>query len=351
MTCFLIGRIFNKLQIIGGVNMGIVEKFKNSLLLKLFLGLVLVIATLAIMLLWGGNDKLPKPSMNSDVLERVQKITTTGGVMKITREEVNYLFSLTSIKNIKKGDITIRDMYVSFGQGEMTIYIPIRYKGIGVLLSSRDKLYYIKNRVNIVPLSFKAGTIPIPRSLAMGFLNKINNKRVNINKGNNSINIDVSMLPIAINSMSIKGSELLVNIPKIDLISKIDKFIDEESKTLGIAYNKNTTNTINGTGTKVQSTTKKENKIKNNGKGKSIKKVSDNRTSSQYSKEEKNVISIAQNAAKKIIRSPSYSYQSDLATAMSIYNKLSPREKEKVKAAILTKVDIKALMRIYMNKK
>lgn len=313
--------------------MSVGKKNRKSLGLKIALGIGAIVLLFVVGVLWGGNNGLPAVDSNSNILERAQ----SGGQITLSSEDVNYLLKLAGTSDYKRGSLTIRGIYVKIDGGKLTIYIPASYKGIAVLLSSSDELVYENKDIKINTLNFKVGMIPIPNSLVFDMLEKINNKHLVINSKEHSIIVDKSLLPIDIKAISLKEQQLIVELPKVDLVQKVDKIIDQESTRLGVTPD---ANAVGGTSS---TTGQKVTKSKNPKKSQASNKGPISGTGQR-------VISIAQSAAGKYISNPNYNYQGDLMTAKALYDKLSPAEKDRVKAAILSRVNTKEVMKVYKSR-
>lgn len=322
--------------------------------IKIFSGIIIIIVFLAISVLWGGNRSLPQVNSNSDVLDRLQLVAESGGQAKLKAEDMNYLVRLADTNELKKQGLTIRGIYFKINKDELTTYIPVKYKGIGLLISSRDKLTYDNNFIILKTLGFKAGIVPLPQSSVMEMLRKISNKNIIIDQRDNSIRIDKNILPIKIKGIAIKDDFLTVDVPRIDIVKSIDKIIDDESTKLGIT-NEIKTSVSSSTSIKTGKKTGKNSSGSSKGmdRTKILMQASGQLSaaaSSITSSAGRRIIRIAQSTVNKMISNPNYKYQRDLFSAKSIYDKLSPTDKEKLKTSILTKVNTKELMKIYMKK-
>jgi len=256
---------------------------------------------------------------------------------------------------IKKGDITIDTMYVKINETDITVYAHAKYKNIPLLISSRDVITYNDKYIIVNPLNFKVGLLPLPKGLIMDGLKKLNIRDIEIN--DKSMEIEKSRLAINVKTIEVNNNKIIMTLPKLNIMGSVEKVIEEESKIYSppvsnngdknISNNSSTTKTNKPSGSNPKKVTVASNR-------KAILKRASGQLSaaagSVSSSSSRRIIGYAKSAINKMISNPNYQYQGDLMSAKVLYDKLSSVEQEKIKAAIFSHVDTKALLNV-VNKK
>ena len=184
----------------------------------------------------------------------------------------------------------------------------------------------------------------------MSILGRINSNKLVVDQQQNTISINKSVLPVKINSITVNKDKLIVGLPKVDLVGKIDKIIDDETNKLGVA-----SSPVNSAPKKtLKKSTPKSSKLSESERVGILRRASGQlgaAAGSAGSAGGRSIIGIAQGAVGKMIANPHYGYQRDLYAAKAIYDKLSDKEKQQLKRAVFSHVNTKDLMKAYVKKK
>lgn len=311
-------------------------------LFRSVMGILVVLIVLTVLLLWGayrGRTKVNNTS--SKLLEEIGNAASSGGEIVITEDDVNYLSELFLPRGIKRNNIEIKGIYTEIVNKAIIFKIPIRYRGINVLLTSKDKINYRSykgvNRLIIKPIYFKIGLIPLPSNFVLGILK--NSLKDNIIIDNKSIIINKNLLAFDIKTILIDNGKLKVGIVKSRIIEMTKKNINEGNKNHSESV-KNGNRLPKVTESK-GSTTERSGILSR--ASKQLTKAANNVSTLRL----KGIINSAKLTIDKMKINRYYNYQEDLLRLSAKYDMLSESEKAKVKAAILKYVDTKALLKIY----
>lgn len=326
------------------------HKKSKRVLQGILMSFVLVVIVLAIGFTWGGNRGIPKVNSQSGIFDKIRDTSLNGGKLIISKDDINYLIKFSVPDGLNKSNIYIKGAYTKLSNGSATVFVPISYKKIGFLLSAKVEVLYENNEVILNPSNFKIGVVPIPKSFIMGYLKKVNNEKIIITA--NTIVIKKSSIPFDFKSLAIIKDKVVLDLPKIDIAKGLEAIIDDESAKYKAPIKKNN-NPKSSSTTKTNSNTKKNelgtserNKILKSTSGQLNTAVGKVKTSTT-----RNIVVYAESTIKKMINNPGYKYQGDLLKVKTLYESLSPVEKESVKAAIFSNVDTKSLLKIYTNQK
>lgn len=305
------------------------RKKKNSLFLKILLSLAVLAAVLLVCVFWGSSQK-PALNKDSDVLDRIERATKTGSPIKLSSDDLNYLIDIAGVNGMQRKGVTINCVSTRLKNDELTAFVRVKYKGIPLRLEAKGSIQYNGgNQLILKASSIHVGLIPIPTGLVMHQLARFAEGHFTADEANRTIVVEKSKLPMDIKSVAVKDSQLVVGMPHIDLVKKVDDAIERETKKLGIIPQEA------GSG----KTGKKTDKAPKSSKG------------SVTSSAGKELVGLAISTANKLMSNPNYSYQRALVQGRALYSKLSSEEKEAVKAAVLSRVNTKRLMEVYRSRK
>lgn len=332
------------------------RKRKPHKFLKVLLGIVLMFTLIIVAGLWGGNSSVPTISAKTNILDKINNSSATGGKLELTSDDLNYAIKIMQPSNIKKGDFVIDTVYVKVNETDITVYARIKYRNIPLLISSKEQIKYNDKYITINPLNFKIGLIPLPRYLLMDTLKKQNIKNIGIS--DKSIEIDKRKLSINVKTIEINNDKVIMTIPKLNIISSIQKAVESESKIYNPpVFSGNIDKNIGSSSTKTntdKASKKNPKKITAIPNRKAILEKASGQLSaaaaSVNSSSARRIIGYAQSAINKMINDPNYGYQGDLMSAKALYDKLNSAEQEKIKAAIFANVDTKALLNAVSKK-
>ena len=196
---------------------------KNKLIWTLIILLGLV-AAFGYSVLYNGGVVLKKTE-STEVIQKLRNIQGKGGEFELTQKDVDELSNLLSPKS--KGDITLKGVNIEILNDELLIKVPISYKNVNLLFSSKGKLNFSNEKITYVAENFKIGKLALPKKLVISQISKLNNE--SFYAEDNSIKIDPSVFPFKINSFKIIDNKILGVAEKQD-IKKIFEDVDRMSE-------------------------------------------------------------------------------------------------------------------------
>lgn len=282
------------------------------------------------------------------------------GELALSENEINALGSSYFKEGLTKGSLTIRGLNMNIKEDEVTTLIPVKFKSFPILLSTKGTFSIDNKEVVYTPEFFKVGKITIPRGTILNYISKNFNDKLKVE--GEYIVINRSILPDDIDSFKFANGKLFL-VAKEEtkqMLAKTNesiKKIQEQAK----AGSKDNSNANKGTnsgidyknsGNKVGNETKNSNPKDNNSKQdtrQSLAQIAGELGSLQGSastSKEKQMISIMSSTANTLQSNPSYNFWGDVKRVMSIYDTLTPKEKEKFKSKVFSGVDLNNAMEI-----
>lgn len=277
------------------------------------------------------------------------------GEIELSENQINALGSSYFKDGMKKGSLTIQGLNMNIKDHGITILIPVKYKRLPLLLSTKGKFDIGDNEIKYIPDAFKVGKISLPKGAILNFINKSFGDKLTVK--DDCIVIDKSFLPDDIESIEFVNKRLLL-IAKEDTkemlektnesIKKIEEQIKSDSK------NQENKNVATNSGTKSASS-----EVNKTDKSNSIDKASKDETKQSLaqiagelssigasSSKESEMLSIMSSTAGTLQGNPSYNFWGDVKRVMSIYKTLTPEEKKSFKAKVFGGVDMNNAMEI-----
>lgn len=303
-------------------------------------------------LFFGSNAKAPDATPVSEVISKVRAAEAKGGTLELTENDINGI-TQSKIKNgINKGGVYVKSLYTDISENKITIYAPVEYKGLSLLLSSDGKLAYENDKVVYTPTGFKVGKLPISKGMVMSRLQQFSKDGIDIN--NDRIEIDKSFFPFDIQSFSVKGDKIVAQIKKHSF-SNIFGEISENNEGTNSTTNKNSSGNQSGSSDSINGTNKTNTQTSNKNQGSKVsnediekRRALLREISAQLgaaygdvkTSKEKAVISAAISAVNSMAANPAGGIKT--GGVKSLYSRLSPEEKARVKSAIFSNVDMMA---------
>lgn len=200
--------------------------------LPIFLGIiVLIIIAFIVMLKWN-SGYTQSVSGNTEVYNKFKDAVISGGTVSLSSDDVNSIISKAFESQTHKG-VTIKSIYVNMAQNKVDIKIPVAVKGQNFLVSSNGSVALKDGCIAYLPDSFKVGAIPLSKSFVLSKLKAMYSSKFTIET--DGIYINKSALPITINSIEIKDSNLKIGVEKLKINlnnSTAEKVRDELAGTI-----------------------------------------------------------------------------------------------------------------------
>ncbi len=221
----------------GGNKMAMTKELKKNKLLWTLIIMLGVTAIIVYSVLYNEGIILTKTD-SKEIINKLRDVQEKGGQLELTQKDVDEITNLYFGKPKIKGDITLQDVNVELLQQELLIKLPISYKKLSLLFSSRGKLKVSNGEVSYAAEDFKLGKLRLSKKLVISRIGKLSNENFYVK--DNLIIIKPSLFPFKINSLEIVDSKILVTAEKLDikmLFKDINKKnveeIDKELATVG----------------------------------------------------------------------------------------------------------------------
>jgi hypothetical protein len=316
-----------------------------------------------------------------EAADKIKDAQRGGGSVLLSSSEVNELMQLYLKKGISKGSLELKGANADIKDDSITLYIPCSIKRINLLITTGGKVDYKSGQVvSFEPDYFKLGSLPMPKGLVLKAVRKIGNP--NISVSSNSIDINKKVIPFQVKAINLQGDNLymyidkftpkgifdnnaaILNNAKDELEKAAEKVTNAESKQKIENVIKDIDNAIQNPGNDTSNLIDKVNEelkdISSDTDG-NIKKVQDeiNITNDEKKRQElqkvngelgtaaaalsspasKQIIYMMQGTVSRLIANPSYNYKNDAATVKAVYGKLSAKDKQQFKSALLQHID------------
>ncbi|MFU0823512.1 hypothetical protein [Clostridium sp.] len=285
------------------------------------------------------------------------------GKMEITEEDISVLGSSYFKDGVKKGNLTIKGLNVVLGEDKAKFLIPVKYKGLSVLLTTEGQVAMDDSSIVYTPEYFKVGKINLPKSKTLGYIGGHFKGKMLVEEG--KIVVSKNILPDDIETFTIKDGKILCTAKKEtretlaktnETIKKIEEKVKLESGTVlkNLENNAGGKNSSTGNGSlgSSENNTSKGNSNEgenNSNSGGSLSKIG-GELGSLYgnvsSSKEKQMVSIMSGTVNNLQSDSSYNFWGDVKSVMSIYKSLTPEEKERFKIQVFSNVDMENALKL-----
>ncbi|MBE6067133.1 MAG: hypothetical protein E7211_05440 [Clostridium lundense] len=367
----------------------------KKILKTLFLTLIIIMLLIAgaMILAFNKQGYTLRNSPTENILNKITAAEKDGKTISLTSEEINSLLSVVYKNPKQKGNIIVKTPQIELEGDKMIAKVPVTYNSIQVVLWTKGSIEQNGDHIIYLPDSFKIGKLPIPKSMV---LNKLEayaaNERFTIE--NSKILMPQKLVPFSISDINVKGNIMIIKISKVtinslfdgekgvkieldklkeqlnslrqkgltaeqdrkiqEIMSKIDKISNSNSREMlqnivkeidNISKNIKDSNTKKEVEKIKEEANKKQEEVsKNEQQAKaSLLRLSGQLSAAQSavsSPKGKQVIGAMVSTISKMASNPSYNYEGDTAAARSLYNKLTTREKNEVKTAIFSNINM-----------
>lgn len=193
--------------------------------------IILIVIVFVVMLKWN-SGYTQSVSGSTEVYNKFKDAIISGGTVSLSSDDINSIISKSFEAQTHKG-VTIEKIYVNMEKSKLDIKIPVAFKGQKFLVSSKGSVALKDGCVEYLPDSFKIGAIPLSKSFILSKLKAMYSSKFTVNT--DGIYINKSAVPLTINSVSIKDSNLEIGVEKLKLDlgnSQASKVRDELANTL-----------------------------------------------------------------------------------------------------------------------
>lgn len=328
------------------------NKIVNNKIFKMCIVITILAAALLItsctLLFWNSSYKVTEVKVTAALVDKVREAQKQGATLKLNKEELDQIISMYFKKEKSVSGITVKAIDGDIANNNLIIYAPVTYKGFNLLLSSEGSLSYENNKLKYKPLYFKVGKINLSKDFVLNKLGSNLKDTITIKDG--IIAINKSIMPINIKSADIKDNEILLGIEKTTALEEKLKTIQGNIKEASLSDSKvnnsssaaanNSDNSSSG-----QTTSSSQSSSGNKDTSQmdaAIDRISGGLNSAMGSVStggQKAVISAMVSAANSMKGNPNANPYAAAGGVRAIYNKLSPKEKQELKATVFSNVN------------
>ena len=348
------------------------KKFKHAcLVLTILLIIVLAINSLV----YNRNSYKKGDNSSLAVVNEIREAEKSGQVVDLNSEELNNIISIVYSSDKTKGGITLKTPEGFLEEGNIGFKVPVVYKNKEFIIYIKGNVDSDENTIKFTPKTIKVGSLPLPKRMVLNTLSKYLKDDIKVQEG--VIVIQKKLAPFPIEWVKIENSTLLLKINKLvpdslldgkesskaeldklkdqlknlkeksdnsevkkkvdEIINNMDKSKDDSSKVIEKIKDE-----IKDVDKEINDTIKEIEK-KNEEKKASLNQVSSQLSSamgSAGSQKGEEIIGIMISSINKTSSDSSYDFSGDVARVKNIYSKLSSKEKNDLKKAIISNVNL-----------
>lgn len=320
---------------------------RKKLLILLIFFILFIGGTIA--LAFGHENENLSFDYSTVAIDKVRAAEKQGKTIELQESDINSILGVYLGSGRSIGNITIKAINLTVSENNLTMKIPIEYKGLHLLLIAGGKSAYVQNENNIefTPSFYKIGNLPIPKKLVETIMRK---KPLNgIEFADTSVKISATTIPFSIKNIVFKTNGIELTLNKTDNLAGLFK------KIVPAGVKSEVTNPVvvsKPEDSKVASTSKvaKPNVVKTNVDTKNSLSEVNNQlsaaTSTLQTSKEKQILQRIMATISAVSSNPNYNYTSDVKGVTAIYTSLTKEERTRVKIAILSNVDINAAIKL-----
>lgn len=326
------------------------RKNKSKAIIIILAVIVLVIGSAIYLALWNKTPDVAEDK-SFNLIDKLRTLQVNGGTLELTEDEVNSTLRTLVKKPIEKGGVIINGAFVNIGAKAMTLFAPIKYKGLNLLPNITGSIAYENDRLIYEITSVKIGKLGIPKSILLNKLKGYSNDDVVID--GSKIEISKFLLPFNAKNIYLSDNKIFADIAKLTQVitgssggnsnttkqggqssgTSSNKAANNANKTNSNASSNQTPYPVYPTASQVASLNKVSTQL--NGV------IADVKTD-----KEKQMIKKIQTVVKEVAENPNYSYQSQANEVKAWYSTLQPSEKSRLQDAVISNVNVTDILKL-----
>ena len=279
-----------------------------------------------------------------DAVDKIRIAEKQGESVELQEKDINSILGLYIGTGRNKGSVTIKGIKAACKEETLSLVIHIKYRGVGLLLSTSGKCTYLpnENKIQYEANYYKLGSMPIPKSIAQSILRKHENKDFKVT--NSSVKLYLFMFPASMKDATLSKNNVKISLNKNDSVPTIfPKLVDADALAV-VSPESSTSNPEipNNLASRKSFMAKEETK-------KSLSKINSNLTSasgSLKSASEKEILIKMIRTINSVSKNLDYDYSKDVSAINSLYNKLSNEGKNRINLVIMSNEDMDTATKI-----
>jgi hypothetical protein len=160
----------------------------------------------------GGNqaENLSDNSIkNENILDKLKNVEFSKGVLTVNEDDVNEMLKVYFQNEKNVGGMLVKSVKVDTKDNKLNLYVPVRYKGIDLLMSSKGDVSTRDNKIVYKLDSIKMGKISVPKNILLDEIKKSNIS--NIETNGEEIIIDKGITKVKMKDIKIEDGKFKVS--------------------------------------------------------------------------------------------------------------------------------------------
>ncbi|ENK1243474.1 hypothetical protein K8O96_02670 [Clostridium sporogenes] len=188
---------------------------KSFLKTLLIVFICIVIAGFAFfkMATYQGGDQAENLSDNSikneNILDKLKNVEFSKGTLTVNEDDVNEMLKVYFQNEKNVGSMLVKSVKVDTKDNKLNLYVPVRYKGIDLLMSSNGDVSTRDDKIIYKLDSIKMGKISVPKNILLDEIKKSNIS--NIETNGDEIIIDKGITKVKMKDIKIEDEKLKVS--------------------------------------------------------------------------------------------------------------------------------------------
>jgi|GEM_PF-5931583 len=273
---------------------------------------------------------LPEAKASDELIKELKSKVINGGEVYVNSQKLNGAIKYLNVGEKSFNGASIKGIWMDISKDGLIVIIPVKYKSLEAYVYADNKIYVEGDKIILEPKSIKIGKLPIPVSLVLGKIPKLDE---NIRINGNRVEIDKKIVPFDVEKLEIKDGALVLSFKKkvLELFEKKDVVLEKKDI---VVKNKTVTKTVKRFSKEVEDSLRSVNQ--------SLNRVYGN----LKTPEEKAIISTIQSTLNNLLKDPDYPYKKYAESVKAKYKKLPDESKSRIKSALFSNLDLGEVMKL-----
>ncbi|MHB9928105.1 hypothetical protein [Clostridium botulinum] len=146
---------------------------------------------------------------NENILDKLKNVELSKGTLTVNEEDVNEMLKVYFQNEKNVGSILVKSVKVDTKDNKLNLYVPVRYNGIDLLMSSYGDVSARDDKIIYKVGSIKMGKVSVPKSILLNEIKKSNMS--NIQSNGDEIIIDKGITKVKIKDIKIEDGKFKVS--------------------------------------------------------------------------------------------------------------------------------------------
>ncbi|EPS56537.1 TPA: hypothetical protein ACXDAY_002786 [Clostridium botulinum] len=146
---------------------------------------------------------------NENILDKLKNVELSKGTLTVNEEDVNEMLKVYFQNEKNVGSILVKSVKVDTKDNKLNLYVPVRYNGIDLLMSSYGDVSARDDKIIYKVDSIKMGKVSVPKSILLNEIKKSNMS--NIQSNGDEIIIDKGITKVKIKDIKIEDGKFKIS--------------------------------------------------------------------------------------------------------------------------------------------